>query len=101
MMNMVLLLMEDSNSLLDLGGNAFFFATGGDWILYGIIVILMVAIALLGANGKSGAAVVVGMSIAFLLSLKNPAFLFIFWLGAVLSILMLMNGVRKWITGTQ
>ena len=101
MMGLIMLLVKDSSTLMELGGNTMFFATGGDWIIFGIVVILMVAIALLGANGKSGAAVTVGMSIAFLLAYMNPAFLFIFWLGAVASILMLVNGIRKWITGTQ
>ena len=94
-----IVLLTDASTVTDLFYNSFVEWTGGDYVIIGIGVLFMLAMALIMAKARSSTAVVVGMAMAFILSIFNPAFAFIFWLAVIGSVFVLVNGVRKWITG--
>ena len=91
----VLFLVTDANTLGGLFNSYLDLGFGGDWILIGICVFALIAFFLVLTRVRAGGIVAVGAGFAYLLSLFNPAFQFIFWLAIMVSVFMLIQGLRK------
>ncbi len=89
----------DANNIVDIAGQTLFGASGGSWILLGFAVLLVVAVALVMAKAKIGTVVLSGTCLIFVFSLLDPAFMFMFWAALIVSLLMLVNGLRRQFTG--
>jgi hypothetical protein len=93
-------MIEDTNTL-----STFFFHTfegmvSGDFILLGILIMLIIGIALILAKARASTVIMVETSIVFIFALLIPsAFMFVYWIVILASIFVLINGLRKWITG--
>ena len=94
-----ILLLEDSNSVAGFVNSIIYSTIGGDWLLFGICVMVVVCIALIFAKAKTGLAVAAGMSFIFFISLLNPVFWFAWWLAILVAAFILINALRKQITG--
>ena len=92
-------MIADTNSLVVAGGQVLFDSAGGSWILLGFLVLLVVAITLVMAKAKIGTVILSGTCIIFVFSLLDPAFMFMFWAALIVSLLMLVNGLRRQFTG--
>jgi len=89
----------DSNSAIGFTTNLLGGITSGDMLLLGILLFGGVMIALMLARVKASTAVMVGVAMAFMLAFVAGAFMVLFWIALIISIFVLMNGIRKWITG--
>jgi hypothetical protein len=92
-------MITDTNSIVVAGGQFLFDSAGGSWILLGFAVLLVVAVALVMAKAKIGTVVLSGTCLIFVFSLLDPAFMFMFWAALIVSLLMLVNGLRRQFTG--
>ena len=93
-------MIADTNSVIDFGYNTLVGTVGGDWILLGILIFAVIGIALVLGRAKASTVVMVGVSMAFIFGLLIPgAFMFIFWIAIIGAMFVLINGLRKWITG--
>jgi len=93
------LLLADANTPVSLASSFVDSFFGGDWILIGIGIFILLAIVLTLAKVRASGVVVVGIGFSYLLGLFYPAFQFIFWLGIVVGVFMLIMGLRR--TTTQ
>jgi hypothetical protein len=64
-------------------------------VLLGIVIFMAIAVALIWAKMKIGTSVMIGSIVAVMLSFFIPEFGFLFWLGILVSLVMLVNGLRK------
>ncbi len=94
-----LLMIQDSNTVAGFGWNTIVEFTGGDWILIGLVIFAMLALVMLFAKVRSGAAIVIGVGFSYLLSTFVPDFAFIFWIAIIAGMFMLVQGMRKQSTG--
>lgn len=94
-MNIPILLVEDSNTVSGLGWNFIVEITGGDFILIGIFVFIALAIGMLFFKVKSGGAIIIGVGFSYLLSVFAPELAFIFWLAALAGMYVLVQGFRQ------
>lgn len=94
-------MLDDTNSIVSLFGNSLGGMIGGEGslILIGILFFLVVAVAMIYAKVRTGTAVMIGASMAVLLSFVTPEFGFLFWIAILVAGFVLINGLRKWITG--
>jgi len=90
-----ILLIEDANTVSQFGWNVVTEFTGGDWILIGILIFLLVAITLLFGKVRSGAAMAIGLSFTYLITLFAPEFSFIFWIAVIASLFLLVMNFRR------
>lgn len=91
----------DSNNVSDLLFNTFVGVTSGDWLFLAILLIGIVGMALIYARAKASTSIIVVVSLTFLMSFFVSELIFVWWLAIIGSIFVLMNGLRKWITGQQ
>ena len=98
-MNIPLILIEDSNNIAAFGWNTIVEFTGGDWIFIGLGIFILLALVLLLGKVRSGAAIVIGVSCSYLLTLFDPNFKFIFWIALIAGVFILVQGLRKQSTG--
>ena len=89
---------EDTNNIVNLFGNSLIGATGGDWILLGILFIIIIGFALLMGRARAGLVIMVGVASIFVFSIIEPAFAFMFWVALIISLLVLVMGLRRWLT---
>jgi hypothetical protein len=93
------LLMEDANSLGGLIYSGVIDFTGGDWILLGIGILVLLAFLVAFARVRSGGVVAIATAFIFVLSILDSRFMFIFWIALIISIFILVNAIRKKIVG--
>ena len=98
-MNIPLLMIEDANTVSGFGWNTIVEFTGGDFIIIGLAIFAMLALVLLFAKVRSGAAIVIGVGFSYLLSVLTPEFAFVFWIAIIAGIFMMVQGFRKQSTG--
>ena len=96
---MIPILLTDANTPSAFIYNFVIEFTGGDWILLGIVVLMVLIFVLAMARVRSGGIVAVGAAFFFVLSLFNPIFMFLFWIALIIAIFVLVNAIRKKITG--
>lgn len=92
-------MIEDSNSVIGFTTNLLTGVTSGDMILLGIIVFAAIMLMLVIAKVKASTALMVGVSVMFMFAIVASAFMIFFWIALVISLFVLVNGLRKWITG--
>jgi hypothetical protein len=92
-------MITDTNSVIGFASNLLGGITGGDIILMGFLFFLIVTVGLIMAKVKASTAVMVGVSIAFMFAFYAGAFIVIFWIALIAALFVLINGLRKWITG--
>jgi len=93
-------MITDTNSIVGFAYDTMIGSVGGDWILLGILVFAVIGIALIMGRAKASTVLMVGVSMAFVFGLLIPsAFMFIFWIAIIGAVFVLINGLRKWITG--
>jgi len=92
-------LITDANTPVAFVYNVAVELTGGDWIFTGLIVLVLLIFVLALARVRSGGIVAVGASFFFVLSMFNPIFMVMFWIALIVSIFMLVMGLRKKLTG--
>ena len=88
-------MITDTNSVGEFGFNALVGATGGDFLILGLVVILVIALACIVGRVKAGTALMIGLFTIFLFALFIPTLMSIFWIILIISILVLINGIRK------
>lgn len=93
------ILIEDANTLAGFAYNVVVEFTGGDWIFVGIGVLVLLGLLMALAGVRSGGVVAISVSFIFALSLLYPGFIFIFWIGFIIAVFVLMNAIRKKLTG--
>ena len=98
-MNLPMLLVQDGSTFFGFFGNLINSAFGGDMIFLGLLMLFFIAYILLQNNVKGSGAVAIGVCIVFTISLLNPMFSFMFYVALVVVALMLVNGLRKMVTG--
>jgi len=91
-------MIADVNNVVELGFNSLMGVSSGSMILLGLIILLVVGFALVMGKAKISTAILSGTCIIFIFSLVKPAFMFMFWAALVVSLLMLVNGLRKQFT---
>jgi len=94
-------MISDTNSVLGFIGNIIgsYLPGEGGLLFIGILFFLAVMGVLLMGKVKSGTAVMVGASVAVMLSFVVTGFGFIWWIAILASLFVLINGLRKRITG--
>ena len=90
---------EDTNNIVGLVSNSLIGATGsGDWIILGILFLAIIGFALLMGRARAGLVIMVGVASIFVFSIIEPAFAFMFWVALIISLLVLVMGLRRWLT---
>jgi hypothetical protein len=91
----------DSNSVVSFFSNSVgsLVPGEGNMLFIGIILFLCVAVAMLWARVRAGTAVMIGATMAVMMSFVTREFSFLFWLAILASLFVLINGLRKRITG--
>ena len=81
------------NTLVDISG-------GGNWIFLGIILFGIIGYFLLRTGARASTVVMVGVGLASIfIYAAVPEFQFLFWIAILGAMFVLINGLRKWITG--
>jgi len=93
------ILVTDANTLAGLVYNYAIEVTGGDWLFVGIITLVLLALVLAMSGVRSGGVVAIGAAFIFMLSLFNPAFIFLFWIAFIIAVFVLVNAIRKKMQG--
>jgi hypothetical protein len=89
-------MITDTNNVVDFSSNVLGGLLGTDsLVLLGIIFFLVICVALIWSRAKAGTSVMVGAFMAVMLSFVAPEFGFLFWIGILISLVMLINGLRK------
>jgi len=91
-------MITDANTVQEFMLNTFVGITGGNFLLLGILVFLIIGFALIYGKARASTVVMIGASFVFVFSLLDSQFAFLFWLALIASIFVLINGLRKWIT---
>ena len=81
------------NTLVDVSG-------GGNWIFVGILLFAVIGWWLMKSGARASTVVMVGVSLSMIMIYAVvPEFQFIFWIAIIAALFVLINGLRKWITG--
>jgi hypothetical protein len=91
-------MITDVNNVVALSGNMLFGVSSGSMVLLGLAILLVVGFLLVMGKAKVSTSILSGTCIIFIFSLVEPAFMFMFWIALVVSLLMLVNGLRKTFT---
>jgi len=92
-------MIADVNNVVSLGANTLIGVSSGSMILLGLLILLAVGFALVMGKAKVSTTILSGTCIIFIFSMVEPAFMFMFWVALVVSLLILVNGLRKmWIS---
>ncbi len=100
-MNIPLLLITDSNNIIGLAESIGYSVVGGDIILLGFVVMLIILSLLVMAKAKAGTSVVIIASMIFLFSIFDNRFMFVFWIILVISVFILILEIYKRLTGRR
>jgi hypothetical protein len=95
-------MISDTNSLVGFVANYFASSSGfvgGDVIVLGMLVFGCVLGGLIFSKARAGTVVVVTTALAFMISIVESEFMFLFWVSIIVSLFVLINGLRKWMTG--
>lgn len=94
-------MITDTNSVLGIFSNSVsnYLPGEGGLLFIGILFFLAIMGYLLMGKVKASTAVMVGASMAVMLSFVVSGFGFIFWIAILASLFILINGLRKRITG--
>lgn len=94
-------MITDTNNVLGFVSNgiASYLPGEGGMLFIGILFFFCVMVALLMGKVKASTAVMVGASMAVMLSFVTLGFGFLFWIAILASLFVLINGLRKRITG--
>lgn len=100
-MNIPLLSIIDSNNIIGLAESIGYSVVGGDIILLGFVVMLIILSLLVMAKAKAGTSVVIIASMIFLFSILDNRFMFVFWIILVISVFILILEIYKRLTGRR
>lgn len=100
-MNIPLLSITDSNNIIGLAESIGYGVVGGDIILLGFLVMLIILSLLVMAKAKAGTSVVIIASMIFLFSILDNRFMFVFWIILVISVFILILEIYKRLTGRR
>lgn len=100
-MNIPLLAITDSNNIIGLAESIGYSVVGGDIILLGFVVMLIILSLLVMSKAKAGTSVVIIASMIFLFSILNNQFMFVFWIILVISVFILILEIYKRLTGRR
>jgi hypothetical protein len=93
-------MITDTNSIIGFFSNSMVGMFGdGAFILIGILFFLVIAYFAIVSKARTGTMVMIGASIAVMFSFIAPEFGFLFWIAILVAGFVLINGLRKWITG--
>lgn len=92
-------MIDDSNSVIGFAGNLLSGITSGDMILLGILFFAGIMLVLVLAKVKASTALMVGVSVMFMFAMVASEFMIFFWLALIIALFVLINGLRKWVTG--
>jgi len=92
-------MIADTNTLVGFAGNTMINMVGGDWILLGIIFFILIGFALIWGRARASVVLMSGLGCVFVFSLLSEQFAFLFWIALIVSIFVLLMGLRRWITG--
>ncbi len=90
-----LILVTDASTLGQMWTNLFNIGFQGDTILFGLLLIMGFAYLVITSQIKSGGVVVTGLCLVYLLGIINPNFIFLFYLAIMVSVIMLVFGVKN------
>jgi len=91
-------MITDANNIPEFILNTFVGITGGDFVLIGILIFIIIAFALITGKARASTVVMVGVAFTFIFGLIAQQFVFLFWLALLGAFLVLVNGIRKWVT---
>jgi hypothetical protein len=91
----------NSSNLGELLFNMFVGATGGDFLLLAIAFIAILGMAFVYTKSKASTSIIVTVGFAFMFSFFVPELIFIWWLSIIASVFILINALKKWITGAN
>jgi len=94
-------MINDTNSIVSFAANVInSLAWGnGSFVFIGILVFLVLCFAMIWGRVKAGTAVMIGATVAVMLSFATSEFGFVFWLAVIVSVFVLINGLRKQMVG--
>jgi hypothetical protein len=92
-------MIADTNSIVAFGYNSITGIFGGDVLLLGILLLLCVSAIFVVARVKASSALMIGAFMVFIFSIVVGQLFFVFWLIIIASLFILINGLRKQITG--
>jgi hypothetical protein len=94
-------MITDTNNVLGFVSNSIssYLPGEGGLLFIGIIFFICVMVALMYGKVKASTSVMVGASMAVMLSFVVTGFGFIFWIAILASLFVLINAIRKRITG--
>lgn len=88
-------MITDSNSAIGFAYNILVGSTSGDFLLLALLVLVVVALAFIVGKVKAGTALMVGLFLTFVFALFVPALMVLFWIIVIVSILIMVNGLRR------
>jgi hypothetical protein len=88
-------MISDTNSVIGFAYNTIVGVMGGDFLLLGLAFLLVVSLVFIVGRVRAGSALMVGLFITFVFALFVPALMALFWIILIVSVLVLVNGLRR------
>lgn len=90
-----ILLTTTSDGLNAMWDSIFNSAFQGNYIFWGILLLLAFTYLAISSRMRSGSVIVTGIGLIYFLSLFNEAFKFIFYLAIIVSVIVFVMGVKS------
>ncbi len=88
-------MITDSNHVVPFAENIIFNVSGGDMLLLAMLIFLGLTIVLIMARAKASTSMIVGISVLFLFGFLTNMVMPVIWIAMLVSIILLVNGIRK------
>lgn len=92
-------MITDTNSVVSFSYNTLVGVFGGDFMLLALFLLVGIASVFVLARVKASSALIIGVFFVFIFAAILQQLFFIFWLIIIASLFVLINGLRKMITG--
>ena len=91
-------MLEDTNNLVGVFTNSLVGSVGGDWVILGLILFVIIGMALIMGRARASLVLMAGVCGIFIFSLISTQFAFMFYVAIIISGFVLLMGIRRWWT---
>jgi len=89
------LLVTDPSGLGAMWDSLFNSAFQGQYIFWGLLLMIAFIYFVTISRMRSGSVIVTGLGLVYFLTIFNPAFKFLFYLGVIISVIVFVMGVKN------
>lgn len=91
-------MIADTNNIVNLFGDSITNMVSGDFVLFGILFFIIIALAMIYGKVRASVVVMVGFVGIFIFSLLSGSFVPVLWIILIVVGFVLLMGLRRWLT---